>query len=994
MNNQAKIAELKKNINNKFFPEALKPKLLAQIEKLEAEDKQAAEKGILPHPKPKQSKTSIAKIDGMPKFVIGDIVVLKGETTLEKEIIDRRMNNKNQYVYKAKYVSKPLETGEWNEEFQDKMSDADFAFTTLGKIVAADKKAWDETKVESGQEIRNSEKLTKLYATSLEKSLKDLKVKKNSLTEKEYDYLVDNNYHLLNEFLFWNDFYENDLAKGQKEMYQRLFNDKSNHSSVANPDWITVGKGILPHPKPKKPKTVEEVQQLYSKLKAGDTITFTIASNKPEVLVGRLENRPNYGLITVVDGKEYQLKKLLEVELIPKPKKPTVARTVKSELKKYYAHREIKTVTVIEDEKKVVYKGEDVLNGAQFLAKGGKVEEMATYYPIRAILEVTLDNGEKVKPANGYHIKNGAKPVAELGAALATEEIINNSIVDYHNPRFAYAEGGKLKESKIDFHKNDYEKLVGDSSADYPFYSIKTGSKQKIFDDKTEKQIAVWDSEKNQLDLQKATPELLQWLKNNSYLREDDFFEDGGEVSTSGSGDFDHIKFLDFVQPKVAATLLENNVTLLNDYTIVHEGKEFEPVIIYKGIDGKANALSVGYFADNDPQLKLLLSIDFELEEMEYHIRSKGWNINDVDMYAKGGWVKDHKYLNKAESYEMRYAKGKNRKGYMAKGGEVEFKDLSVELSAKPNPDFDRYSHEGSIEIKPKKVKVKSIEEAVSKVRSFINDKDLGAGNFTGGALYDGNTKIGRISYNGRVWDIDGNQMFAKGGNVDGFDYKNKYEKSKIKKLSDVRDFFKYLHNVEKISFHPDDQFEGNMSDNFTKEQAINLDNYMSDCFNVCEKENVEVYGEVLLPMLFQINESVGRKAKGVSVKQIADMHNVTEKYLRKQLARGQKVELEHTTDEAVAYAIAKDHIYENPEYYILLEKIEMKAKGGEVKTSKFKLNDIVVPEKGGKVDKGILPHPKPKRQGSQIFAKAAEIREPGERWQEAVRRANLLLKK
>ena len=192
MNNQAKIAELKKNINNKFFPEALKPKLLAQIEKLEAEDKQAAEKGILPHPKPKQSKTSIAKIDGMPKFVIGDIVVLKGETTLEKEIIDRRMNNKNQYVYKAKYVSKPLETGEWNEEFQDKMSDADFAFTTLGKIVAADKKAWDETKVESGQEIRNSEKLTKLYATSLEKSLKDLKVKKNSLTEKEYDYLVDN----------------------------------------------------------------------------------------------------------------------------------------------------------------------------------------------------------------------------------------------------------------------------------------------------------------------------------------------------------------------------------------------------------------------------------------------------------------------------------------------------------------------------------------------------------------------------------------------------------------------------------------------------------------------------------------------------------------------------------------------------------------------------------------------------------------------------------
>lgn len=698
MNNQAKIAELKKNINNKFFPEALKPKLLAQIEKLEAEDKASTKT---------TNVRSLIKYNN--KFNVGDIVTLKGENNLTKEITSFKLNRNKEFVYDAKYVSKPNEQGSWLEsELQlfesaknkgilphpkpkqsktidyNQMSDEDFAFTTLGKIVDADGKAWNETKADSGSEIRNSEKLTKLYATSLQKSLKDLKVKKNSLTEKEYDYLVDNNYHLLNEFLFWNDFYENDFAKSQKEMYQRLFADKSNHSSAANPEWITISKGILPH---------------------------------------------------------------------PKPKKPTVARNVKKVTKKYYAHREIKTVTVIENGKKVVYKGEDVLNGAQFLAKGGKVvENIATYYPIRSIVEVTLDNGEKVKPSNGYHIKNGAKPIAELGAALATEEIINNSIVDYHNPRFAYAEGG--------------------------------------------------------------------------------------EVSTSGSGDFDYIKFLDFVQPKVAATLLENNVTLLNDYTIVHEGKEYEPVIIYKGIDGKANALSVGYFADNDPQLKLLLSIDFELDEMEYHIRSKGWNINDVDMYAKGGWVKDHKYLNKAEAYEMRYAKGKNRKGYMAEGGKVST-----------------------------------------------------------------------------------------------FDYKNeKYQKDKIISIKDVEKFFYYLVYVENLSFHPDDEFEGNMYDSLTKKQAITLDRYMLDCFDVCKENKVDIYGIAANPMLLKANEVVGRKAKGVSVKQIANMHNVTEKYLRKQLARGQKVELEHTTDEAVAYAIAKDHIYENPDYYILLEKIEMKANGGEVK--------------------------------------------------------------
>lgn len=1059
MNNQAKIAELKKNINNKFFPEALKPKLLAQIEKLEEEDKASENKGILPHPKPKQSKTSVAKTDGMPKFVVGDIVKLKDtyDFTTPAIIKSFKNNQKDEFVYECMYIGpsqKKFTTNESDLELYnsknldyDKMSDADFAFTILGKIVAADGQAWNETKADSGSEIRNSEKLTKLYATSLEKSLKDLKVKKNSLTEKEYDYLVDNNYHLLNEFLFWNDFYENDLAKGQKEMYQRLFDDKNNQSSTANPDWITIGKTstkILPksieilwaeganstYDKfPKKYNSFEAANKaLLPVYKDGEKYdggynktAFKIVWTDGEEYEGRLdigkhdnptetknligEHAVEFLKFAIAEPVSYdttptaEYQRLLDSYMFsgaiadsgkgilphPKPKKPTVARTVKSELKKYYAHREIKTVTVIEDGKKVVYKGEDVLNGAQFLAKGGKVEEIATYYPIRAIVEVTLDNGEKVKPANGYHIKNGAKPIAELGAALATEEIINNSIVDYQNPRFAYAKGGKLSEIIIINSDNEQNrnKIYNDLKDVFPDHSIlklgdnavqfqgsandllllgkisqKHNSKmiyakggtldndyvilhsllykdEKLTVDKNEKgkwtiysehpdwekrdefpdgfvskddallvakgmagytkefanggevdktdnspklvkiakviarklfnegyAIYIQDAPGTTLDMTNNIEMMSQtatsfniyrglkkstywdfdviidwvesktdfplkyytfnskdntlavwdyvmlksggWVKDHKYINKSEayevryakgknrkgYMENGG--LTSGSGDFDYIKFLDFVQPNVAATLLENNVTLLNDYTIVHEGKEFEPVIIYKGIDGKANALSVGYFADNDPQLKLLLSIDFELDEMEYHIRSKGWNINDVDMYAKGGWVKDHQYLNKAEDYETRYAKGKNRKGYMDKGGPI-----------------------------------------------------------------------------------------------------------------------------------------------------------------------------------------IGRKAKGVSVKTIAEMHNVTEKYLRKQLQRGQKVELEHTTDEAVAYAIAKDHIYENPDYYILLEKIEMKANGGEVSK-----------------EDGILPHPKPKREGSKIFAKAAEIREPGEKWQEAVRRANLLLKK
>ena len=652
-------------------------------------------------------------------------------------------------------------------------------------------------------------------------------------------------YYITNENL------EKYKSKGIRDVDMMIFIDSKLDKEVVS--RLSELKGILPHPKKPKVGDFVKVNISYGNFHYGK-ITHDYSDEK--FYVGHQHGYQVTGIGDLLKVDQFEVISKAEYDKgilpHPKPKKPTVARNVKKVTKKYYAHRDIKSVTVIENGKKVVYKGEDVLNGAQFLAKGGKVEEIATYYPIRAIVEVTLDNGEKVKPANGYHIKNGAKPIAELGAALANEEIINNSIVDYHNPRFAYEDGGL----------------------------------------------------------------------------------------TSGSGDFDYIKFLDYVQPKVAATLLENNVTLLNDYTIVHDGKEFEPVIIYKGIDGKANALSVGYFADNDPQLKLLLSIDFELNEMEYHIRSKGWNINDVDMYAKGGWVKDHKYLNKAEAYEMRYAKGKNRKGYMEKGGEV-------------------------------------------------------------------------------------------------FDYKNKYSPLNITNSNDVKTFFDYLTNVEKISFHPDDKFEGNMNDSFTKKQAINLDKYMNDCFlimdlpknkdkdiyeialnsqksfakggklannyqdqyygdiwdeiwteeqkthflydhkntiglnedfynettkrttekeysskgnftgykfknieEILSKKNHELPKYVKFELEKHIREGqyakggqvVGRKAKGVSIKKIADMHNVTEKYLRKQLQRGQKVELEHTTDEAVAYAIAKDHIYENPDYYILLEKIEMKAKGGEVK--------------------------------------------------------------
>ena len=1089
MDNQAKIAELKKNINNKFFPEALKPKLKLQIEALQKEinaendkakpkqstnlsfedwlkskkieiykrtyywvaddggkdymysgKKTAIMKSLREDwkkeigsendkAKPKQSKTSVAKIDGMPKFVIGDIVVLKGETTLEKEIIDRRMNNKNQYVYKAKYVSKPSETGEWNE------------------------------------------------------------------SELE------------------------------------LFNSN--------------GKGILSHPKPK--------------FKAGDTISFTVASNKPEVLVGKLEYRDSYGLFTVVDGREYELKKLLEVKLITKPKKPTVARTVKSELKKYYAHREIKTVTVIEDGKKVVYKGEDVLNGAQFLAKGGKVDEIATYYPIRAIVEVTLDNGEKVKPANGYHIKNGAKPIAELGATLATEEIINNSIVDYHNPRFAYAKGGMIE------------------------YSEQGNVKSiKDIDGKRLQEIEI-NGEKFKYN---STYKTYNSIVNNKVLTNEKY-EDGGEVP--GSFDFDYIAFLDEMQPKIAAILKKKGVKMNELYEISYKGHRLLPEVLSSYVDETPDKLIVGYFDQNYVPFGEFGSIEFELQEKEFHIRFPQLKVNDVEMYAKGGksktymsldefreklnemsndelltyyckefgfdvndnqiieqvenerdsvidellddyqammrtsgrfyakggWTKDYKYLNKSEDYEVRYAKGKNRKGYAEKGMETvdfDYKNKYSPLKIRNVNDVEKFFNylmndeklsfhpdnkfEGNMQDNLSKEQAITLDKYVSDCFDVCEENKIDIYGLAANPMFLKLAKGGRIDtfLNKKAEEIvkyylndsvtpnevfsqlelkekgdyviekDGNDWFLeicfgneyekattelkdnyssfishvenetdgkyfydlqaltddnlksvmflfekpkyeKGGKIKTFDYKTEYNPSKIKNPNDVKEFFKYLVNVEKVNFHPDDDFDDYIDFKtkkklFSKKEAQNLDQYMEDSFLVMDlpkNKDKEIYtiglevmeeykalgGDVELPsgsfeqyMIYREkggNISVGRLAKGKTLEEIATIHGVLVSEIEKQMDLGEKVEMEHTTDVNIARAIAKDHVFENPNYYTLLENLEKpKSKRTPPKTTR-------------KNQPGA---------GSPIFALAKQIRTAGMTWKEAVEKAKEQLKK
>jgi hypothetical protein len=73
-----------------------------------------------------------------------------------------------------------------------------------------------------------------------------------------------------------------------------------------------------------------------------------------------------------------------------------------------------------------------------------------------------------------------------------------------------------------------------------------------------------------------------------------------------------------------------------------------------------------------------------------------------------------------------------------------------------------------------------------------------------------------------------------------------------IENLDDVRQYFKDLHVIYDNEFHPDDDFRDytNVDNNstFTPEEAEYLNMIMIQCFDICNKNDVEIYniaGEV-----------------------------------------------------------------------------------------------------------------------------------------------------
>lgn len=84
--------------------------------------------------------------------------------------------------------------------------------------------------------------------------------------------------------------------------------------------------------------------------------------------------------------------------------------------------------------------------------------------------------------------------------------------------------------------------------------------------------------------------------------------------------------------------------------------------------------------------------------------------------------------------------------------------DYTVILCHAPNPDIAG-GYWSEHRPANKQVSVKSFAEAATLCREYIHDNELGAGNWAGGQVFKGTQQVARISYNGRVWGMDGNEI-------------------------------------------------------------------------------------------------------------------------------------------------------------------------------------------------------------------------------------------
>ena len=198
-------------------------------------------------------------------------------------------------------------------------------------------------------------------------------------------------------------------------------------------------------------------------------------------------------------------------------------------------------------------------------------------------------------------------------------------------------------------------------------------------------------------------------------------------------------------------------------YTVnVYYGGEMEDDEVYTDSLEEAKRISQGgeHSEIYDNEKKEFVEIEYSHGGKTYSTDMKP-HFSGNDRYIVKSDKGEEVFLSTKEFNE--YIKKLEKEGYkkMAKGGEVD--TYEVELSAVPNPDYADEDNRGSISIKKSRKKVSDVEEARRVVREFIEENDLGSGNWPNGGVYKNGKKIGYISYNGKFWQ---GESMAKGGST------------------------------------------------------------------------------------------------------------------------------------------------------------------------------------------------------------------------------------
>ena len=121
-------------------------------------------------------------------------------------------------------------------------------------------------------------------------------------------------------------------------------------------------------------------------------------------------------------------------------------------------------------------------------------------------------------------------------------------------------------------------------------------------------------------------------------------------------------------------------------------------------------------------------------------------------------------------------------------------------------------------------------------------------------------------------------------------------------------------------------------------EDLIKLFEIITDIrFSDCNMVNIDVN----LVRKNNINEVMKNKIKGgkgdkITPKKISKLFDVPVSYVKKQIEKGIKVEMEHTNDVNIAKEIVLDHLTEFPDYYDRLGQMEKQGK------EDFKLKETI----------------------------------------------------